>query len=213
VRRIAVALLHHPVLDRSGAVVTTAITNLDLHDIARSAHCFGLTDFFVVHPVAAQRELAERVRSHWVDGSGARRIPDRRPPMQRLRVVDTLDAALRLLSEHPTTADAAPPALDERNAGEQASGIEIWTTSAAQGEPSVMRYAEARRRLKRPGPSVLLLFGTGWGLAPELHERATARLEPIVSPRADGFNHLSVRAAAAITFDRLLAPDSGAASG
>ena len=57
--------------------MTTAITNLDLHDIARSAHTYGLSDFFVAHPIAAQRELAERVREHWVTGSGARRIPDR----------------------------------------------------------------------------------------------------------------------------------------
>jgi hypothetical protein len=35
--RVAVALLHYPVLDRSGATVTTSITNLDLHDMARSA--------------------------------------------------------------------------------------------------------------------------------------------------------------------------------
>ncbi|HSU40802.1 MAG TPA: RNA methyltransferase, partial [Polyangiaceae bacterium] len=86
-RRLAAALVHHPVLDRQGAIVTTAITNLDLHDIARSAHTYGLTDFFVVHPVGAQRELAERVREHWTSGSGARRIPDRTPAMLGLRIV------------------------------------------------------------------------------------------------------------------------------
>jgi hypothetical protein len=31
-------------------------------------------------------------------------------------------------------------------------------------------------------------------------------LAPIRSPREDGYNHLSVRAAAAVIFDRLLAP-------
>jgi tRNA (guanine37-N1)-methyltransferase len=51
---------------------------------------------------------------------------------------------------------------------------------------------------------VLIVLGTGWGLAPSVHARAHARLEPIRSPRADGYNHLSVRAAAAIMFDRLL---------
>jgi len=51
-----------------------------------------------------------------------------------------------------------------------------------------------------------LCLGTGWGLADEIHERAAVRLEPIRSPRADGYNHLSVRAAAAIIFDRLLSP-------
>ena len=30
-------LLHHPVLDKNGLIVTTALTNMDIHDIARSA--------------------------------------------------------------------------------------------------------------------------------------------------------------------------------
>ena len=53
--RVALALVHHPVLDRAGDVVTTAITNLDLHDMARSARTYGVSDLFIVHPIAAQR--------------------------------------------------------------------------------------------------------------------------------------------------------------
>ena len=107
-RRVAVVLVHHPVLDRGGDVVTTAITNLDLHDIARSAHTFGLERYYVAHPVAAQRELASRVKSHWTSGSGAKRIPDRQGPMEQLAVVESLDAAI---------ADFDPQA-------------ELWVTSA-----------------------------------------------------------------------------------
>ncbi|MBX3181949.1 MAG: RNA methyltransferase [Polyangiaceae bacterium] len=184
-RRVAAALIHYPVLDRAGGIVTSAITNLDLHDIARSAFTFGLTDYFVVHPVAAQRELALRVRAHWVEGAGGRRIPDRVPPMSALRVVASVDDAIDELR----SADGQPP--------------ELWTTSARRAKSS-LSYQAARGQLQAEGPSVLLVFGTGWGLAPELEARATARLEPIESPREDGFNHLSVRAAAAITFARLL---------
>ncbi len=179
-RRLAVALVHHPVLDRQGAIVTTAITNLDLHDIARSSHTYGLSDFFVVHPVGAQRELAERVREHWTTGSGARRIPDRTPAMQGLRVVVTLDDVVQALG----------------------GTVELWTTSA-QSRTRAVPHAEARARLETDGPPVLLVFGTGWGLADEIYRRADAHLEPILSLRADGYNHLSVRAAAAILFDRL----------
>jgi hypothetical protein len=181
VRRVAVLLAHHPVLDRQGAEVTTAITNLDLHDIARSAFTFGASDFFVAHPVAAQRELATRVREHWIHGSGARRIPDRSAPMGILRVVESLEHALAALGE----------------------GTEVWVTSA-RAAPDRLPHADARARLRTPGPPVLLVFGTGWGLAPRLVESAHARLAPILSPRPDGYNHLSVRAAAAITLDRLL---------
>ena len=78
--RLSIALIHHPVLDREGAIVTTAMTNLDLHDMSRSARTFGAERFFIVHPIEAQRELALRIVSHWVDGSGRRRIPDRASP-------------------------------------------------------------------------------------------------------------------------------------
>ncbi|MEB2313816.1 MAG: RNA methyltransferase [Sorangiineae bacterium] len=180
-RRVTVALVHYPVLDRERKVVTTAITNLDLHDIARSAHTYGLSDYFIVHPVEAQRELAERVKSHWLEGSGARRIPDRVPAMERLRIVPTLEDARRALGGAP----------------------ELWTTSAARGE-GVVTHEAAKARLAEDGAPVLLVFGTGWGLADSVMAAATLRLEPIASRRADGYNHLSVRAAAAITLDRLL---------
>lgn len=180
-RQVAVALLHHPVLDREGEVVTTAITNLDLHDISRSAYTYGACRYLVVHPVEAQRTLALRVRTHWVDGSGARRIPDRRPPMTRLEVVSTLEEGLSMLE---------PP-------------VELWATSAGGTGPR-LGYREARLELARGAGTVLLVFGTGWGLAPGVFERSHHVLESIFSPRQDGYNHLSVRAAAAITLDRLL---------
>jgi hypothetical protein len=180
-RRVAVVLVHHPVLDRAGEIVTTAITNLDLHDIARSAHTYGLERYYVAHPVAAQRELASRVQEHWTGGSGAKRIPDRKGPMEGLCIVESLEQAV---------AEFDPNA-------------ELWVTSARKLNDTVP-HVEARRRLAESGPGVLLVFGTGWGLSPEITDRASVRLEPIMSPRPDGYNHLSVRAAAAIMFDRLL---------
>ena len=179
-RRLAIALLHHPVLDRQRSIVTTAITNLDLHDISRSAHAYGVSDFFAVHPIAAQRELALKVREHWISGSGSRRIPDRSPAMSILRVVASLDEALDALG----------------------GPVELWTTSAVE-RPTSLTHRAARERLQTDGPTVLVVFGTGWGLADSVCDRAHAHLEPIRSPRADGWNHLSVRAAAAILFDRL----------
>jgi hypothetical protein len=180
-RRVSAVLIHHPILDRGRQVVTGAVTNLDIHDIGRSAHTFGLENFYIAHPIAAQRELCERIREHWLTGSGARRIPDRVPPMRALRIVSSLDEALGACGE----------------------GTELWVTSAKGGERALSHDA-ARERLAGDGPPVLLAFGTGWGLADEVMQRAQFLLAPIRSPRVDGFNHLSVRAAAAILFDRLL---------
>ncbi len=180
-RQLSVALVHFPILDRGGNVVTTSITNLDIHDIARSAFTYGVDRYFIVHPVLAQRDLALRVTEHWTTGSGATRIPDRKPPMEAVRVVGSLEEAARACG-----ADA-----------------EVWVTSAKEMS-SMTDHRTAGRLLREDGPPVLLVFGTGWGLSPEVVAAATRRLTPIVSPRADGYNHLSVRAAAAILLDRLI---------
>ena len=182
-RPVSAVLIHHPILDRERTIVTGAITNLDLHDISRSAHTYGLAAFYLAHPIAAQRELAARIREHWLTGSGSRRIPDRVPPMRGLHIVSTLDEALA----------ASGP------------GTKLWVTSA-QASGECLSHERARAEIRGEGPPILIAFGTGWGLADEIMNRADSLLEAIRSPRPDGFNHLSVRAAAAITFDRLLGP-------
>lgn len=186
--RIALALVHYPVLDRSGGRVTTAITNLDLHDMARSARTYGVEHLYVVHPVEAQRLLAERIKEHWIHGSGQRRIPDRAAALSVLEVVPSLEDAIAAFA-------GSEPAR---------AGLEVWTTAAdARGGPSTSAPA-ARERLAQATRPVLILFGTGWGLPPEILDAADVRLEPIRARADTGYNHLSVRAACAITLDRLL---------
>lgn len=187
--KVAIALVHHPVLDRGRNIITTAITNLDLHDMARSARTYGVSDFFVAHPVAAQRELAERVQAHWVSGSGADRIPTREPALRLLRVV-------------PDLADVYA-ALGGRDA------IDLYVTSAAWDETRASRalsYEAARQRMAKDERIALLVFGTGWGLAPAVLDAADLFLPPIDAAVSAGYNHLSVRAACAIVLDRLLGP-------
>jgi hypothetical protein len=181
VRRSAVALVHHPVLDGLGAVVTSAVTNLDVHDLARTARTYGMSDYFVVHPIAAQRELVERIRQHWTDGSSGRRIPDRREALTVLRVVDSLVGAIDSLGGRDC--------------------VEVWGTAARNLGPT-LSFTDARRNLEGEGKAVLIVFGTGWGLAPSVVDAADALLEPIRSARGD-YNHLSVRSACAIAMDRL----------
>jgi hypothetical protein len=184
---VAIALVHHPVLDRGGETVTTAITNLDLHDMARSSRTYGVEAMFVIHPVAAQRALAERIREHWVTGSGKRRIPDRAVALDVLSIVPRVEDAYAAMT-----------------GGVGRAGVEVWTTAASKRSLSIATYAEAAPVLRTEGPPVVILFGTGWGLARELIEDADLRLEPIRAAADTGYNHLSVRAACAITLDRLL---------
>jgi hypothetical protein len=181
--RVSIALLHYPVYDRNCRVVASAVTNLDLHDIARSARTFGLFRYYVVTPVAEQRILAERIRGHWQDGWGARYNPKRREALELLRVVPELDAALSDLEEN----------------WQRPAKIVV---TGAQDRPGSISCTGLRQLFEDTGQPFLLLFGTGWGLTEELFARADFVLEPIKG--AGEYNHLSVRSAAAIILDRLL---------
>lgn len=187
-RRLALALVHHPVVDAQKAVVTTAVTNLDVHDLARSGRTYGCSDLFIVHPIEAQRTLVERIRHHWLEGSSGKRIPDRRDAVELVRTVPSLEDAV--------------DAMGGRDR------VELWITAARNVAPPTT-FPEARRRLELElgssgsGKAVLLVFGTGWGLAQSVLDAADVVLEPIRSAAATGYNHLSVRAACAIALDRL----------
>ncbi|MBK8481755.1 MAG: tRNA (guanosine(37)-N1)-methyltransferase TrmD [Proteobacteria bacterium] len=178
---VSIALLHHPVYDRDGQVVTTALTNLDLHDIARSARTYGLERYFVATPLTSQQELVQRILGHWRTGHGANTHASRAEALARVEVAADLDAVIAAIS-----ARAGRPPL-------------VVATTAAR-RPGQLDEAALRRRWE-PGQPLLLLLGTGWGLTQALLDRADAVLLPLGGPGE--YNHLSVRSAAAILLDRL----------
>jgi len=179
------ALVHHPVRARDGGTVTTAVTNLDVHDIARTARTYGLARYFVVTPIEAQRVLVGRILEHWRSGAGARRVPERTEALALVRIVESIDGAKAAIeAEH----GAAPRV--------------VTTAARSTGGLPLRSYAEEAAELEGTDRPTLLLFGTGHGLTDETLAGADALLAPIAG-RA-GYNHLSVRAAAAITLDRLL---------
>jgi len=180
--QIFLALLHHPVVDRNGRVITSAITSLDLHDLARSSRTYGVRAFYVVHPVAEQREFARSVIDHWRVGYG--RAFDSR----RLEALDLIEITADL--------DAAVTAA-ERVAGRRPT---IIHTSAREAQG--VSFAAMRERLsEHDAAPALILLGTGFGLASSARARADLALEAIRG--AGDYNHLSVRAAASIILDRL----------
>lgn len=177
-----VVLLHHPVYDRNGQVVATAVTNMDIHDLARIGKTYGIRGLFIATPVRALRLLAEKIIEHWEHGYGAEYNETRRVALALVRTVHDLDAAILEI---------------EREAGEPPVLI---ATSAREGRPRVS-FAALRERLGASTHPHLLVLGTGWGLTEEVLDRADLLLEPIRGV-AD-YNHLPVRAAAAIMLDRL----------
>jgi len=178
-----IALVHHPVLNKTGDIVATAVTNLDIHDNARSARTYGVASYHIVTPLDAQVELVSRILGHWRDGFGARRVPTRVDAMNLVRVSRTLEDAIAVIAE---------------GAGRRP----IVVATAARRLPGSMTYGALRERMQNePGP-YLIVFGTGYGLSEAIIGSADVLLEPIGTP--EDWNHLSVRSATAITLDRLL---------
>lgn len=177
------ALLHHPVLDKNGRTVTSAVTNIDIHDLARTARTYGLAGFFVVTPVESLRALARRIIEHWETGFGSTYNATRKDALSIVHLAADLDGAI----------------LDI----ERATGLRPrLVVTSARPAPSAVPFAEYRRELAAAAEPHLLILGTGWGLAPEVLDRADLRLAPILG--VGPYNHLSVRAAGAIILDRLL---------
>lgn len=177
-------LLHYPVLNRNGEIIGSAVTNLDLHDIARAAKTFGAGMFYIVTPFVDQQELFAELLEHWLTGPGSRANAKRGEALALVRICSTLaDVAAEIEAEgHPRPVVLATSARE-------VPGRQFWPV------------ARVRRQLEEGG-RFLMLFGTAWGLAPEVLETADGILPPIAG--RDEYNHLSVRSAVAIFLDRLL---------
>lgn len=179
---LAIALVHYPVYNKHHEVVTSALTNLDQHDIARSSKTFGLERFYIVTPSEEQRKLAERISGHWQQGWGADYNPDRRQALDIVRVTPTIASAV----------------ADFQNGFSKPVKIAITGAARRSGSTSMLSF---RKHLEDTDQPYLLLLGTGWGLTDECFATADIILEPIAGNGI--YNHLSVRSAAAIMLDRL----------
>lgn len=177
------ALLHYPVYDKEHKIVTTSITNMDIHDIARSARTYGVKRYFVVTPTRTLRLLAEKILDHWEHGYGSNYNETRKDALSLVALAEDLDSTIRAI---------------QTDTGETPR---VVATSARSGTRRVS-FANIRQFRELPGPPLLMILGTGWGLIDEILDRADYILEPIQG--VGEYNHLSVRAAAAILLDRLL---------
>ena len=179
---VNLALVHHPVLNKKGETIGSAVTNLDVHDIARAARTYGVNRYYIVTPYGDQQQLVREIIGHWQDGYGATYNPARKEALGIVRLTDSLAAARDELT-----------ALYGRRP--------LLVGTSAQVQENTIGFTELRARATSGDP-VLLVFGTAHGLAPELMAMMDATLPPI-QEKAD-YNHLSVRSAASIILDRLL---------
>jgi tRNA (guanine37-N1)-methyltransferase len=176
------ALVHYPVVNRQGKSIGSALTTIDLHDMARAAMTFGVKRMYVITPYPDQADLANEVIRHWTQGAGSRLNPSRKQALELIRVTDTFENAVRQIQ------------------AEQNRTVTIVTTSARAHGQTITTHA--LMKTLRAGRPCLLVFGTAWGLADELINQCDLQLEPITGHGE--YNHLSVRSAASIYLDRLM---------
>jgi hypothetical protein len=168
------ALIHWPCIDKNGEEIATAITNLDLHDLARVCLTYGINTLYIVHPNDVQLAFAERIMNHWLKGYGGEYNPVRKKALEVISLVKDIEDIKRQ------------------------TGAYMVGTSAARMDGCIS-WEQARTIAS--AKDVCLVFGTGWGIAPRLLKSLDAVLEPIDA--GTGFNHLSVRSAVSITIDRI----------
>ncbi len=179
---LAIALVHYPVYNKHHEVVTSALTNLDQHDIARSSKTFGLDRFYIVTPSEEQQRLADRINGHWQFGWGAAYNPDRKQALDIVRVTPTIATAVQ----------------DFQVGFSKTVKLVVTGAAARSGSIALGAFRELLHDSDQP---YLLLLGTGWGLTEECFETADIVLKPIAGNGM--YNHLSVRSAAAIMLDRI----------
>jgi hypothetical protein len=177
-----IGLIHYPVYNKRGDIIVSAITNLDLHDLARLAKTYGAGRFYVINPLTDQQDLARRICDHWVNGFGATYNKNRQEAMSLISVVATLEDAFAEIRDK----EGDLPVL--------------IATDARKDKRDCIPYPLARE-IVASHSTAMVLFGTAWGMANELIRKSDYFLEPILG--VSEYNHLSVRTAAAITLDRL----------
>ena len=177
-----VALVHFPVMNKKDQPIGSALTTIDLHDIARAAITFGVKGFFVITPYDDQAALARQVVDHWTKGVGAKLNPFRKHALELIRVVKTFEDAVNAIEQ------------------EQKKTVVTIATSAKK-TPGSITIDMLRKKLE-DNVSHVLVFGTAWGLADELIDTCDFILDPING--GTDYNHLSVRSAASIYLDRIV---------
>jgi hypothetical protein len=175
------ALVHYPVVNKHGNIITSAVTNLDLHDISRVVKTYGVGSFYVITPLADQKALIRKIVSHWVKGAGATFNPKRREALELITIKDTLNDVIDHIHE---------------NCGNLPKTV-VTSAGSSNHDISFKRF----REMLQNGTPYLLIFGTGWGLSKQFMGEADYILYPILGNT--DYNHLSVRSAAAIILDRL----------
>lgn len=177
-----IGLVHYPIYNKNNEVITTAITNYDVHDIARAARTYDVSAYYIIHNIPEQRSLVEKIMNHWKEGFGSQYNKDRQDAFSHVVLENSIRNAIQDV---------------EVREGERP----IVVTTDARTYPNTVTYTKMRHHLTEESRPILILFGTGYGMTKETMAEFDYILEPIYGHSE--YNHLSVRSAVSIILDRL----------
>jgi hypothetical protein len=181
--KVYVALIHYPCLGKENQIISTAVTNIDIHDIARTCRTYNIKKYYMVTNLPAQQEIIRRVLKFWIDGSGRHHNPNRTEALYEVDLQPYYEDVIKDI---------------EKREGEKP--LVVFTS--AKMRSNTITFEDMRQEIREREKPILVIFGTGHGLPKEILDRCEYSLEPV---RAGGdFNHLSVRSAIAIILDRLI---------
>ncbi|HIU63507.1 MAG TPA: RNA methyltransferase [Candidatus Avacidaminococcus intestinavium] len=177
-----IGLLHYPVYNKNMKVIATAVTNFDIHDIARTARTYNVKKYFLVHPLEEQKKIIDKIINYWRVGFGKTYNPDRNEALSIVNYAESIEAMVAAITKE--------------------TGVRPLTvTTDARHYPNTVNYQFVRELLEIDGPPLLLLFGTGFGIEQSVMNSFNYILEPVEGNSS--YNHLCVRSAVAIILDRL----------
>lgn len=180
-KKLAVALVHYPVLDRARNQVATNITNFDIHDIARASRVYGVDRYYIVHPAQEQLMFVSRVLDHWRVGPGQKFNPMRKTALTNVCPVESIEAAIQHWNQE---------------------NCQLVATSAKESDQTPQKsFRQTRESMDEK--DTMLVFGTGFGLSDDVLKLCDFCIEPIRGYGEEDYRHLSVRSAVSICLDRL----------
>jgi hypothetical protein len=183
-RSIYIGLVHHPVRNKKGDIVTTSVTNLDIHDIARTTQTYAFRKYFIITPIKAQQSLVHEITDHWKTDFANEYNPDRQNALSHVHVMESIEDSIKEIEK----IEGVKPLVAVTGAN----------FDSFDGDEKTLAH-----KIKLDKVPLLLLFGTGWGLTALVVENSDFKLGPIFGKTTTWPNHLSVRSAVAIYSDRL----------
>lgn len=180
-----VVLMHSQVNTKDGNLSGhTSVASIDIHDIARSSATYGIKKYFLVTGLEDQFKIIQQFLAFWHSDIGLNYNASRYKAVERVIPVKSFD--------------------DVINEIERIENVKplIITTSAKNHDGATKIDYNSQGLVWKHNRPVLIVLGTGQGLCEEIMNKSDFILTPVTG--MTGYNHLSVRSAAAIILDRWL---------